>query len=314
MNVHPALLDLSKNLIKNPDRYEAHKSLKPVLKKICKDKEFIHEFLKFYLSNPNSLSNIRNNTIPLYSSGDIFFGINIFCPLRDGAIDITSDNIHHHGWRLLSTGVISGEGYESINFVKNSHKNKYEGKVNIEIEEIFRHTQGDIRFIDSNTAHVVFHNSSTSATLAFWSADHIISTQSIKRKLEAYPKLRKSITKTIHSIGLNNLLGLNSVKGLYFHPENGKIVETQNYSKPFDGNNQEILNCWFKFFQQIDFNDPDFWIHIKKSAPIESLHLIDKLIIGEQIEDIGIWGNLRRRFSKTQIIQAVDNSHPASKF
>ena len=38
--------------------------------------------------------------------------------------NITHDNIHHHGWRLLTTGVISGKGYETITFERNSHLNK----------------------------------------------------------------------------------------------------------------------------------------------------------------------------------------------
>jgi hypothetical protein len=308
MNTHPILLDLSKNLINNPDRYEAHENIKPILQNLCLDRDFLHEALTGYLNDPKSLKNAKNNTIPLLSSGDLFFGINLFCPIRDGGLNITSDNIHHHGWRLLSTGVISGEGYETINFVKNSHLNREGGYVNLEIDEIFRHTKGDIRFIDSNTAHVVFHNTSTSATLAIWSADHIITTQSIKRRLEAFPLLRKSITKTIHTFGLNELLGLNALKGLYYHPKGGKIVETKNYSKPYDGNLQEILRCWFKFFQQIEFNNPEFWLQRKKYAPIEAIELIEKLINNEPIKDIGIWGNLRRRFSKTQILQAIDNS------
>ena len=312
MNIHPILLDLSKNLVNSPDRYEAHNNIKPLLQSLCLDQDFIHEALTIYLNNPKSLHQVRNNTIPLLSSGDLFFGINIFCPIRDGGTDITSDNIHHHGWRLLSSGVISGDGYETISFVNNSHCNLTGKRVNLEVDEVFRHTKGDIRFIDSNTAHVVFHNTSISATLAIWSADHIISTQSIKRKLEGFPLLRKSITKTIHGLGLNEFLGLNSLKGLYFHPEGGKIIETKNYSRPFDGEHNEILQCWFKFFQQISFNNPDFWLKRKRYAPFEAIELIDKLINNEPIKDIGIWGNPRRRFSKTQILQAIDNSVPGN--
>jgi len=309
MNTHPILLDLSKNIAKNPDRYEAHENIKPLFKNLCSDRDFLHEALTAHLCDPKVLHNATINTIKLLSSGDLFFGINLFCPIRDGAIDITSDNIHHHGWRLLTTGVISGDGYETINFLKNSHLSNNRNQVNLKVDEIYRHTQGDIRFIDSNTAHVVFHNTSTSATLAIWSADHIISTQSIKRRLEAFPLIRKSITQTIHKFRLNKLLGLNDLKGLYFHPEGGKIVETRDYSKTYDGNLQEILRCWFIFFQQIEFTDSKFWIERKKYAPIEALELIDKLISGEPISDIGIWGDLRRRFSKKQILQAIDNTN-----
>ena len=48
--------------------------------------------------------------------------------------------------------------------------------------------------------------------------------------------------------------------------------------------------------------------NIKKRAPFEAKSLIDKLINGIAIDDIGIWGNQRRRFSKTQILQSISNS------
>ena len=51
-----------------------------------------------------------------------------------------------------------------------------------------------------------------------------------------------------------------------------------------------------------NFTDADFWLRIKKSAPFEAKPLIDKLINGITIDDIGIWGNQRRRFSKIQIL------------
>ena len=63
---------------------------------------------------------------------------------------------------------------------------------------------------------------------------------------------------------LDNALGLNPTKGVYFHPENGKIVETQNYSKPIDGTREEVLHCMFRFFQQIKLNDTNFFSKIKK--------------------------------------------------
>ena len=63
------------------------------------------------------------------------------------------------------------------------------------------------------------------------------------------------MTVSDSSFATGKFFGLNPVKGVYFHPENGKIIETKNYSKPTDGPRKEILHCMFKFFQQIKFND-----------------------------------------------------------
>tara|TARA_A100001011_G_C14321005_1_gene850613 strand:+ start:3199 stop:4149 length:951 start_codon:yes stop_codon:yes gene_type:complete len=305
---HPTLIKLSQSIIKNKNRYEAHEQIKKEVTKLCSDREFIYEALRGFLSEPKSLHNADYLTIPLLNSGDIIIQINLFCPIRDRAENITHDNIHHHGWRLLTTGVISGDGYETINFKRKSHEVRSGLAVKLEIDEIYRHTKNDIRFIDSFTPHVVFHNDSLSATLAVWSADRIIPSQNIKRLLNRFPQLRRMSVNVLHRLNLNKFFGLNQLKGLYYHPENGEIVETHNYNKPFDGNREEILTCWFKFFEQINFTDADFWVHIKKSAPSEAKPLINKLIKGIAIDDVGIWGNQRRRFSKTQILQAISNS------
>ena len=305
---HPALIDLSNLLIKNHDRYEAHDKAKPIIKQLCKDRDFLHETLRGCLKDPHILQNATQLMIPLLNSGDIIISINFFCPIRDGGESITHDNIHHHGWRLLTTGVMSGHGYETINFVRGSHNDRVGNIVKLRIKEIYRHISGDPRFIDSNQPHVVFHNQSLCSTLAVWSADSIIATQSIKRRLEKFPKIRKLAVKAIHKIGLNEALKLNPIHGTYYHPEGGSIVETKNYNKPFDGNREEILACWFKFFEQVNFTDPDYWEKLKKTAPPEATPLIDKLNSNEPIPDIGILGNSRRYFSKTEILHAIAHS------
>ena len=53
---------------------------------------------------------------------------------------------------LLSTGVISGQGYETINFIKNSHKNIINGEVRLAIKDQYVHQKGEIKFIDISTS------------------------------------------------------------------------------------------------------------------------------------------------------------------
>ena len=106
---------------------------------------------KFFWDNPNNLM------FPLFLSGDIIISINLFVPIKDGSKDITQDNIHHHGWRLLTTGVISGDGYETITFERQSHLNKNKDHICLKIKEDYKHIPGESKFIDSQTPHVVFH-------------------------------------------------------------------------------------------------------------------------------------------------------------
>ncbi len=294
-------------ILKNTDRYMAHEEIAPLVANLCEDKEFLFDAIREYITKSGQVCPERL-AMPLLSSGDIMVFINLFCPIRDGGKNISFDNIHHHGWRLLTTGVCSGDGYEAIEFIKKSHHDRDGNSVKLRVDEIFTHTKGPTRFLDSHKAHVVFHPKETTATLAVWSADRRIATQKLKRMLEPYESMRAFLVKTAMFFGLEKILGLNVTKGLYYHPEGGNIIETHDYKLEFDGEDAEILACWFVFYQQIGFNDQDFWSKVKKTASPESIIYIDQLLKGDTIADLGIWGNMRRRFSKTQILQAIDNS------
>ena len=302
------LKELADRLINNKDRYEAHYKIKNQFENLCQDKDFIFNSLKDCISKQTFWAKPDNLIFPLHISGDIIISINLFVPIRDGAKNITQDNIHHHGWRLLTTGVISGNGYETINFERNSHEIKKSNHICLKVKEDYKHIIGSSKFLDSRMAHVVFHPKETCATLALWSADKPMINQSFKRFLTPFPAIRKVAATAIHKTGLNNYLGLNPVKGLYFHPEGGKIVETINYNKPFDGNYNEITQCYFKFFEQIGFIKEQHFKNSKQFFNKFALSLYDKLISGNEIEDLGIWGNLRRRFTKNQILLAIDNN------
>ena len=70
------------------------------------------------------------------------------------------------------------------------------------------------------------------------------------------------ISQLVHKINLNKFFGLNQTEGVYFHPENGKIVITKNYSKPSDGERHEILHCMFKYFKKIKFKENNFFLKV----------------------------------------------------
>ncbi len=124
MCCHPAFKELSESLINNPDRYEAHDKAKSVVEQLCQDHDILKEALSRCFANSAVLQEAKNLSIPLVMSGDVMIFLNLFVPVRDGARDICHDNIHHHGWRLLTTGIVSGEGYETINFRPSSHLNR----------------------------------------------------------------------------------------------------------------------------------------------------------------------------------------------
>ena len=306
MNTDLILQSLASRLHASENRHITHERLSSEFEDLYSDIDFIHQAIKNCIINPNVFKNANNLFFHLLISGDVIIAINLFPPISDGASDITHDNIHHHGWRLLTTGVISGDGYETITFLKKSHENITNNIVNLKVEEIYTHTKSEIKFIDSYQPHVVFHPKQTTATLALWSSEKPLLNQKIKKYLKNISAVGNILSKIAHISKLDNILGLNSTKGVYFHPENGKIIETQNYSKPIDGTREEVLHCMFKFFQQIKLNDTEFFSKIKKTASPEVQILCDKLMSGELISDYGIKGNILRRFSKKEILESLD--------
>jgi hypothetical protein len=299
------LKDITKIFHTNSDKYLAHTTIKRYFEELCNDTKFIHEAIKDCISKPNFFKSADNLSFHLIVEGDVIISINLFTPIYDKAKDITQDNIHHHGWRLLTTGIISGKGYDTINFVKKSHEQFDGDKIHLKIEKNFIHTFGKSRFLDSDQAHVIFHPESTCATLALWSANKNMSNQKIKYILKNYPKLSKFTSNTIHKIGLNKLLGLNEKNNVQFIPKNGNIILNPNPAKEIDGPINEIIPCMFKFFQQIKLKDDAFFNEIKKnsSAPIRTL--CDRLISDKPIADIGIRGDIKKRFTKKEILNAM---------
>ncbi len=180
------LKEIANTIHSSKDRYTAHEKVKKYFEELCSDMKFIHRALKDCIVDPKFLNNADNLFFYLLVEGDVMIAINLFPPIYDREKNITHDNIHHHGWRLLTTGVISGNGYETINFVKKSHEKVSNNEVKLEIENMYRHTLGGSKFIDSDQAHVVFRPETTSATLALWSANKKLGNQKIKKCLKIF--------------------------------------------------------------------------------------------------------------------------------
>lgn len=301
------LKEISKNFHSNKDKYSVHKKLTKNLEQLCQDKNFIHDAIRDCLNKKDFFNTANNLFFYLLIEGEVIIAINLFPPICDKAKDITVDNIHHHGWRLLTTGIISGNGYETINFKRKSHYDIDGDKVNIKIDKIFKHTKGPCQFIDSEQAHVVFHPETTTATLAVWSADRELINQKFKDAIKNFPKTIKFTSNIIHQMKLDKIFGLNKKNNVHYIPKNKEIIFDPNPPKKNDGDKIEITKCMLQFLQQIGFNDYSFLKGLEKAIPLECQFIYDKLISGEPIPDIGIIGDNNRRFSKKEILESTKN-------
>jgi hypothetical protein len=112
--------------------------------------------------------------------------------------------------------------------------------------------------------------------------------------------------RAAHYAHLGGILGLNPIRSVYFRPEGGRIVEARHYTTPEDGEPKDVLACIFRLMQLLEFNDVAFLNQLAIDSPLMAGPLIEKTLAGEEISDIGVWGDPRQRFSKTELLQAVN--------
>jgi len=288
------------------DRYAVHAGLRPFIGELCTDREFIHDAIRRAIIRTEFLER-RTLSLPIAESGDISLAINLFAPTRDRAPEAAADYIHHHGWRLLTTGVITG-GYDTIVFEKGSHQNRANGVANLRVQGMYRHAPDNVMFIDSHTPHLVFHPPSLSATLALWSADRRLLNQVVKRLLGDFPVLRHTAVQAVRRLGLAHMLGLNEYEDVFYRPSRGQIIEVR-HDGGFDVDRDELIACVLKFMQQVRFDDVDFLDLLKEKIPAHA-SLIAQVASGDLLADTGIRGNPKRRFTKDQVLQAIErDSH-----
>lgn len=303
---HPSIRHICVALRHAPHRYPEHIQLQPLIQELSQDRRFLFDALRLFLSRSDTMDRTTRLSLPLYESGDIAIGLNLFAPLRDGATDITCDNIHHHGWRVLTSAVVCGE-YHFIEFQRFSHQKRNGSTVLLQVERVSNHVEGTPRTIDSHTPHVVFRPSSLCCTLAIWSADRPLLNQAIKRHTTKFRELRDLAVKAVRLSRLDPLLGLNSTRGLYYRVERGLFVEANDYRTPEDGKPEEVLACVFQLMQLLAFDDVAFLQKLAAHSSPLVTRLSRKLLSHERIEAPGVWGDWRHRFSERQILQATNN-------
>jgi hypothetical protein len=307
---HPSIRHICATLHHAERRHAAHIRLQPLIEELSQDKRFLFDALRLFLSRPGALDQTTRLSLPLYESGDISIAFNLFAPLRDGAIDVTCDNIHHHGWRVLTSAVICGE-YHFIEFRRFSHESRTGSTAHLQLDKVANHVKAAPRTIDSHTPHVVFRPRSLCCTLAVWSADRPLLNQVVKRHTSRFLPLRRLAVEATRFLRLDEPLGLNSTRGLYYRVEHGRFVDANDYKTPDDGTPEEVLACVFQLMQLLDFDDVVFLRELAADSSPAIAQLIGKLLRREKIEAAGVWGDWRHRFSETQILQAANAVRPA---
>ncbi len=147
-----------------------HKKCRKIIKSF-KNLKFLYKVFERNLLN-NSFINKQWNScdIPylnIYKDEKITIKYNIFSPVENNSLETAADLIHHHGNFILSSYIIYGPGYHTIEFEKTIIENNSNYILNP--VRSFYHSNDNINILDCNTPHLVFNVSKTTSSVVIWS-------------------------------------------------------------------------------------------------------------------------------------------------
>jgi len=156
--------------------------------------------------------------LTIYENENFSLHYHIFCPIKDYTSETAIYLIHDHQSYILSSYIFFGNGYKTIEFVKNIYhdQNKYQ----LLISKNFHHSNNSVNILDSHTPHVIFNVPTTTSSIVLWSKDqskedkfnnrinYYIENNKIKKikddgfikKTESYENFEKDSEKHIQAI------------------------------------------------------------------------------------------------------------------
>ena len=126
-------------------------------------------------------------SLSIYTNDDIDLKYHIFSPIKSKNTKNAAYLIHHHMDFILSSYMIFGEGYQTIQFEKEVTTNS-DGSSKMNISKDFFHSNGEINILDSWTNHLIFNVPITTSTLVLWSKDNKTEQDLNKRENYYYDK------------------------------------------------------------------------------------------------------------------------------
>ncbi len=274
------------------NKYEAHLKAQPILVRMAKDDEVIHEAMrramkkeKFFYPSSCGGPDFQINLIDL---PEVFLFASFFGPNKDKRTDISYSTMHHHDDYLLSTINAKGLGYSSLIWEKGYDINYDTKLVEIHLDKFAPHPHMNIEFIDSHTAHTIFYPEDLTMTYALWSNSHPTNNTN---KLRGHPLIQKNktwIKKLMKSTNVSpQKLGVQQYREDYFVPQNGQIKLLPGQVSPPNGkhaieNRLHILQQ-FLGFQDFKYLKDRIYPTLKTTNKEEAKVWIEKFIEKEVI-------------------------------
>ena len=279
------------------NRYQFHKSTRPLLIEMASDKNFWIEVFKQNLSDKGFLNREWSMyDIPffyVYENDDFYIKVHLFVPLKNYASKIAASAIHHHNNYIITTYAAFGSGYETMLFEKDIKINSVTKEVNLKVREHFTQQEKPIHTVYAWEPHVVINPTSLSATLVIWSPDKKRATDSL-RSNPLLKALKMPLRKLIYALGMDKKVGIAAKETYQFYPKDGKFyaIPEDEFFAPTRAQKGEEVNEYsvqtlFAFMQRMEFNDVEFLKSMKtnRDVPIYYHKWIDMLLNNQTIPD-----------------------------
>lgn len=195
----------------------------------------------------------------IYEDGNITIKYHIFSPVENNCSNSSAYLIHHHGNFVLSSYIMYGPGYHTIEFEKKIIQNNNNYILNP--VKSFHHSNNRTYILDSSTPHLVFNVSKTTASVVIWSknidcqerhCEDGISRTSYFKKTGIYYGVSEMdfLNKILENIFYENDSEKHIQSICYFMQEMG--YKTNLFLSTIMSNN--IPQKWLKWLRKIDLN------------------------------------------------------------
>jgi hypothetical protein len=297
-----------------PNKHEANYRSRPVLEEMSHDPAFFTSVLQKHLRTAGALNTQHYPVVGIDIELNHLFGLvaNCWIPLPDGATNISTKAIHHHGDMLLSTVTAFGPGYEHWTFEKPELVSEETERYALKVIDHSPHPLNHVAFVDSYVAHLPFYPAAMTITYALWSSKF---QSNWKDRVKRVPLLQKNsarLKQLAMQAGLTKQLDLKVVEYFDFYPTTEGFCGIRNREEFERGPNSDYLYSLFHVIQKTGNDSLVPLIKDQLGQHLENPRLLQDLIrkmeAGEPIEgrlSPTHYGIARANFTKQELEAAL---------
>jgi hypothetical protein len=233
------------------DKREAHRQSRAILGDMTTDPSGVTAIFRRHLEAPAALNARHYPVVSVMVEENPFYTLvaNCWIPLPDGATDVTTKAIHHHGTMLLTTATAFGPGYEHWTFTPPQVADPERELYTMRTVGHEPHPLHHVDFVDAHFAHVPLFPPTLSITLALWSSSSETTWRDVVKRLPAFRGHEAALRRLAARVGLARALDLKTVEYFDFYPTTEGFKGMRERIEFERGPNTDYLQSVFHILQ-----------------------------------------------------------------